>query len=117
VDDPSPSDGGRRALQVVLAVLATIPFARGAVDILAGSDLLPGGASYTTASLDSEFRFASTFWLAVGPVVWSQVPRVASDSPVLPLTWAPCLSAASADARIRCLSELSHWNLSACRSS
>jgi hypothetical protein len=86
VDGPSASDGGRRALQVVLAVLATIPFARGAVDVLAGSDLLPGGPSDTTASLDSEFRFASTFWLAVGPVVWSQLPRVASDSPVLPLT-------------------------------
>jgi len=86
VDDPSASDAGRRALQVVLAVLAMIPFARGAVDVLAGTDLLPGGQSDTTASLDSEFRFASTFWLAVGPVVWSQLPRVASDSPVLPLT-------------------------------
>jgi hypothetical protein len=86
VDDRFLSDGGRRALQVVMAVLATIPFARGAVDVLGGSDRLPGGPGDTTASLDSEFRFVSTFWLAVGPVVWSQLPRVASDSPVLPLT-------------------------------
>jgi hypothetical protein len=38
--------------------------------------------------LDSEFRFASTFWCAVGPVIWSQLHRVDSDSPVLPLTMA-----------------------------
>jgi hypothetical protein len=81
-----PSDGGRRALQVVLASLATIPIATGVTDILAGSDLLPGGPSQTTASMDSEFRFASTFWFAVCPLIWSQLPHVARDSPVLPLT-------------------------------
>jgi Domain of unknown function (DUF4345) len=84
--DLAPSDGGRRALQVVLAALATIPFATGSVDILAGPDVIPGGSSDTTPSLDSAFRFSSTFWLAVGPIIWSQLPRVESDSPVLPLT-------------------------------
>jgi hypothetical protein len=80
------SDGGRRALQLVLGVLATIPVATGSADILAGPGVLPGGSSNTTPSLDSAFRFSSAFWLAVGPVVWSQLTRVASDSPVLPLT-------------------------------
>lgn len=84
--DLSASDGGRRPLQVVLAVLATIPIATGSADILAGPDVLPGGSGDTTPSLDSAFRFASTFWLAVGPIIWSQLPRVESDSPVLPLT-------------------------------
>jgi Domain of unknown function (DUF4345) len=83
-----PDDGGRRELQYTLGVLATIPFTTGLVDIVAGSDLLPGGSNEITASLDSEFRFASTFWCAVGPVIWSQLRRVDADSPVLPLTMA-----------------------------
>jgi hypothetical protein len=86
MDDLTPSDGGRRALQVALGALATIPFATGCVDILAGPDALPGGSSDATPSLDSAFRFSSTFWLAVGPIVWSQLTRVTSDSAVLPLT-------------------------------
>jgi hypothetical protein len=87
MDHPTaPSDGGRRALQMVLAALAAIPFATAALDIVAGSDYLPGGPNQTTPSMDSEFRFASTFWCAVGPVIWWQVPHVARDSPLLPLT-------------------------------
>jgi uncharacterized protein DUF4345 len=86
VDELSPLDGGRRSLQVLLAVLAAIPVATGSVEVLAGPDVLPGGSSDATPSLDSAFRFSSTFWLAVGPIVWSQLPRVASNSPVLPLT-------------------------------
>ena len=67
-------------------MLAAIPTATGTVDIVKGSTLLPGGAGKTTASMDSEFRFASTFWLAVGPLIWSQVSHVERDSVVLPLT-------------------------------
>jgi hypothetical protein len=81
-----PSDRGRRALQVTVGILAGIPFATGVVDIVAGPDLLPGGTNEITASLDSEFRFASTFWCAVGPLMWSQLSRIEDDSPVLPLT-------------------------------
>ena len=76
------SDGHRRALQVVLASLATIPVATGATDIIVGPEILPGGPNETTASMDSGFRFASTFWFAVGPLIWSQLPHVA----ILPLT-------------------------------
>jgi len=82
----APPDGGRRALQIVLAVLAVIPVVSGAVDIIAGSKWLPGGQSQTTPSMDSAFRFASIFWCAVGPLVWWHVPRVTRDSPTLPLT-------------------------------
>lgn len=80
-----PEDGGRRPLQTTLGVLAGIPFATGIVDIMAGPDMLPGGSNHVTASLDSEFRFASTFWCAVGPLIWSQLSRIDDDSPVLPL--------------------------------
>jgi hypothetical protein len=86
MDYSMPEDGGRRALQLTLGVLASIPFATGVVDVVAGSDLLPGGTSDITASLDSEFRFASTFWCAVGPIIWSQLSEVEDESPVLPLT-------------------------------
>lgn len=70
---------------MTVATLGTIPFATGLLDIVAGPDSIPGGAGTITSSLDSEFRFASTFWAAVGPVLWSQVPNIDGNSPVLPV--------------------------------
>jgi len=79
-------DGGRRKLQVALAILAGIPFVTGLSDIIAGPATLPGDHHRVDASLDSEFRFASTFWMAVAPVIWSTLPRVERESTVLRLT-------------------------------
>lgn len=79
-------DGGRRKLQVALAILAGIPFVTGLSDIIAGPANLPGDHHLVDASLDSEFRFASTFWMAVAPVIWSTLPRVERKSTVLRLT-------------------------------
>ena len=76
----------RRAFQVTLGLLATIPVVTGLIDIVKGLAALPGGPSQVTPSVDSAFRFASTFWCATGPVLWSQVPQLEQDSPVLTLT-------------------------------
>jgi hypothetical protein len=77
VDDLSPSDGGRRALQVVLAVLATIPFARGAVDVLAGSDLLPGGPVLPGSQVLPPIcaHAMQTCGFSLDPGTWTWEPR------------------------------------------
>jgi hypothetical protein len=67
-----------------LAVLAAIPFASGIAAAVAGPRALPGGRSEVTASADSEYRFASTFWGSISVIIWSQLARVERDSPVLP---------------------------------
>ncbi len=83
---PIRSDGGRRALQVTVAVLSGIPFATGLSGMLLGPATLPGGESQVTASLDSEYRFASTFWFAAAPLIWSALPHVERRSAILRLT-------------------------------
>jgi hypothetical protein len=70
------SSGGRRALQITLAVLAGLPFASGLAATLAGPASLPGEQGDIQATLDSEFRFTAAFWFAVAPLIWSCVPRV-----------------------------------------
>lgn len=78
-------DGGRRAFQVTLGVLSGIPLASGLAGVLVGPGTLPGGENQVTATLDGEYRFVNVFWLAVAPLIWSQLPKVERDSPVLPL--------------------------------
>jgi Na+-transporting NADH:ubiquinone oxidoreductase subunit NqrB len=68
--------GGRRSLQITMGVLAAIPVASGLAGILAGPSTLPGDDSTVMATLDSEYRFTNVFWLAVGPAIWSTLPRV-----------------------------------------
>ena len=68
-------DDGRRTLQVILGVLAVIPFLSGLAGLLAGPKALPGVAA-PDATTDSEYRFVSAFWLASAPVIWSEIPRI-----------------------------------------
>jgi hypothetical protein len=76
---PPRHDGGRRLLQVTLGTLAGIPFASGLAGMLAGPSTLPGDDSQVGASLDSEYRFTSTFWFATAPVIWFTLPRVGQE--------------------------------------
>jgi hypothetical protein len=76
-------DGGRRQLQIVAATLAAIPFLSGLAGMIAGPSTLPGDNSRLEASADSEYRFASAFWFAVAPVIWSTVPNIESQGPRL----------------------------------
>jgi hypothetical protein len=76
-------DGGRRQLQIVAAALAAIPFLSGLAAIIAGPSTLPGDNSRLEPTADSEYRFASTFWFAVAPVIWSTVPHIERQGPRL----------------------------------
>lgn len=69
-------DGGRRELQVTLAVLSAIPFLSGLVGMLAGPRVLPGVTGPMDATADSEYRFLSAFWFTTAPVIWSAIPRI-----------------------------------------
>jgi hypothetical protein len=68
---------GKRALLIVLYVLGAVPVATGLLGIIAGPAGAPGGAP-TVASVDSEYRFVNTFWLAAGLILWWSLRR-ASD--------------------------------------
>jgi hypothetical protein len=74
--DSDNHDGRRRQLQVVAATLAVIPFLSGLAGMIAGPSTLPGDNSRLESSADSEYRFASTFWFAAAPVLWSAVPNI-----------------------------------------
>src|SRR5271163_1110353 len=76
-------DSGRRQLQVVAATLAAIPFLSGLAAMIAGPSTLPGDNSRLEPTADSEYRFASTFWFAVAPVIWSTLPHIERQGPRL----------------------------------
>jgi Domain of unknown function (DUF4345) len=76
---------GRRVLQVVLAVLATVAVASGLAGMLLGPAVLPG-AHAVDATVDSEYRFVNAFWFGAGVLVWWAVPRVERATVVLRLT-------------------------------
>ena len=76
------SGGSRRRLQWTLGVLAAIPVASAAGEILRGPQGVPGGSPDVTPTVDSSLRYANVFKFAVGPVIWSQLGRV-ERSPAL----------------------------------
>ena len=76
-------DGGRRALQVTLAVLSAIPFASGLAGMVAGPAALPGDRSTVGPTLDNEYRYAHAVWFAAAPVIWSALPRVERETALL----------------------------------
>ncbi|MFI8524762.1 DUF4345 domain-containing protein [Promicromonospora sukumoe] len=69
------TDGsGRRALLVVIAVLGAVPVLSGLLGIVIGPEALPGGGP-VNATIDSEYRFTNTFWLAAGLLIWWSLRR------------------------------------------
>ncbi|SIS00238.1 DUF4345 domain-containing protein [Williamsia sterculiae] len=58
-----------RALVATLAALGALPVASGLRGIMAGPSAVPGGST-ANASVDSEYRFVNTFWLAAGMGLW-----------------------------------------------
>lgn len=74
--DSRAQDGGRRWLQLVVGILAVIPFLTGLAAMIAGPSTLPGDASRFESSADSEYRFTAAFWFVAGPMLWSTVPGI-----------------------------------------
>jgi hypothetical protein len=56
--------------------LALIPFLSGLAAMIAGPSTLPGDTRGLDSNADSEYRFASTFWFAAAPIMWSAVPDI-----------------------------------------
>jgi hypothetical protein len=75
----------RRALQIVLAILASVAVASGLYGMLAGPTALPGGGP-VDATVDSEYRFVNSDWFAAGVLVWWAVPRVHYATALLRVT-------------------------------
>ena len=70
------SGGSRRRLQWTLGVLAAIPVASAAGEILRGPQGVPGGSPDVIPTVDSSLRYANVFKFAVGPVIWSQLRHI-----------------------------------------
>ena len=87
------SSGSRRRLQWTLGVLAAIPVASAAGEILRGPQGVPGGSPDVIPTVDSSLRYANVFKFAVGPVIWSQLRRVESQPPCLSRVQPSCLAA------------------------
>ena len=96
----SQSSCSRRRLQWTLAVLAAIPVASAAAEILRGPQGVPGGSPDVIATVDSSLRYANVFKFAVGPVIWSQLGRVERS---------PAVSFAGATIAIGGLARLLSW--------
>jgi hypothetical protein len=65
----------RRALQVVLAVLALIPFSGGLTTVVLGADRFTGG-SPVAAEIDHSLRYLSGFYLGIALLIWYALPRI-----------------------------------------
>ncbi len=96
---PQSSDS-RRRLQWTLGVLAAIPVASAAGEILRGPQGVPGGSPDVIPTVDSSLRYANVFKFAVGPVIWSQLGRVERS---------PALSFAATTIAIGGLARLRSW--------
>lgn len=94
------SSDSRRRLQWTLGVLAAIPVASAAGEILRGPQGVPGGSPDVIPTVDSSLRYANVFKFAVGPVIWSQLGRVERS---------PALSFAATTIAIGGLARLRSW--------
>jgi Domain of unknown function (DUF4345) len=94
------SSDSRRRLQWTLGVLAAIPVASAAGEILRGPQGVPGGSPDVIPTVDSSLRYANVFKFAVGPVIWSQLGRVERS---------PALSFAATTIGIGGLARLRSW--------
>lgn len=71
----------RRALQAVLLVLSLIPLVFGTMGLVTGAaELNDGGA--VTASLDSQFRFMSAWYVGLAALIWWIIPRIEREATV-----------------------------------
>ncbi|GAA4769533.1 hypothetical protein GCM10023219_14830 [Stakelama sediminis] len=73
-------DGERRLLQLIIALAALVPLTAATVSIFKGPDWLgyPGGVA---VDLDSQFRYLSGIFLAIGIGFLSCIPRIQAEGP------------------------------------
>jgi Domain of unknown function (DUF4345) len=78
----SEQSSSRGRLRWALAVLAALPAGSAVGEIVRGPQGVPGGSPDVVPTVDSALRYANAFKLAVGPVIWSQLPH-AEESPAV----------------------------------
>ena len=64
----------KRGLQILLGVLSLIPIVLAIQNVLGGAAVLQDGP--VTAALDSQFRYLSTFYLALTALIWWMIPNI-----------------------------------------
>ena len=65
----------RRALQVGVVVLGAVASSTGVAALARGTAIVRD-APAPDPNVDSEHRFLAAWWTALGPVLWSTVPRI-----------------------------------------
>jgi hypothetical protein len=71
----------KRLLQAVVLVASLIPLTFGLLGIVFGAQQLQG--SPVTASLDSQYRFLSAWYLGLAALAWWTVPRIEQHGTLL----------------------------------
>jgi Domain of unknown function (DUF4345) len=66
----------RTSLQWTYGLLALLPAGSAVLEIAKGPQAVPGGSPAVVPTVDSNFRYANVFKLAVAPVIWSQLSRI-----------------------------------------
>lgn len=66
----------RTSLQWTYGLLALLPAGSAVLEIVKGPQAVPGGSPAVVPTVDSNFRYANVFKLAVAPVIWSQLSRI-----------------------------------------
>lgn len=64
----------KRGLQIVLGILSLIPLVLAVQNVGGGAAALQGGP--VSAALDSQFRYLSTFYLALSALIWWMIPNI-----------------------------------------
>jgi hypothetical protein len=78
----------RRALQIVMALLAIIPVATGIIGLLGVADPLYAAAGVPPiVVLDSNLRFFSGIWLGLGLALFWLIPRIEQHTVLFRVLW------------------------------
>ena len=64
----------KRGLQILLGVLSLIPIVLAIQNVGGGAAALQDGP--VSAALDSQFRYLSTFYLALTALIWWMIPNI-----------------------------------------
>jgi len=64
----------KRGLQIVLGVLSLIPIVLAIQNVGGGAEVLQEGP--VSPALDSQFRYLSTFYLALTALIWWMIPNI-----------------------------------------
>jgi hypothetical protein len=80
---PGATGVGMKAFQAVLVVLGLFVAGTGLLEVVLGPTVLLPGSPRPEPTLDSNYRFFSAMWLAIGMAMLSVVPRVREATAVL----------------------------------